>query len=305
MESLITPLESLGASVRSDRSARSLPFTILGPIKPGDVSITAKDSSQPVSALLLACAAQNGTSRIHCKGPVVSRPYIDATVAWLRATGADVQERGTTWVVRGPTKAGRDDVRVPGDASSAAYLWAAAVVSGGSVEVTGIDPKWPQADLKVLDILREMGATVRRRGDSVRVSGRLHHGTELDLTDSPDLYPLVGVLAAVTPGQVSVLRGAPHLKHKESNRLEATLRLVRAIGARARRDGGALRIVGAANPRPLRLTDLTDHRLVMSAAVAALAGRAPSRIGDARAVSKSFPGFWSTLARMQRSTART
>ncbi len=305
MDSLITPLVSLGASVRVERSGRSLPFTIRGPIRSGTVSIAAKDSSQPVSALLLVCAALTGTSRLRCKGPVVSRPYIDATVAWVRSRGTRVTERGTTWVVQGPGEHAGNDVTVPGDASSAAYLWAAAVVSGGSVEVTGIGAKWPQADLRILDILRGMGANVRRHGASLRVGGRLRIGTNVDLTDAPDLYPLVGVLAAVTPGQRSILRGAPQLEHKESNRLLETLRLVRATGAQARRKGSSLQIEGAARARPLSIPDLTDHRLVMSSAVAALAAGAPSRIGDARAVRKSFPGFWSTLARMQRSKTRT
>lgn len=298
MEALLEPLRSLGATVRYERRGSGLPFTIQGPIAAGEVRVSAAESSQPVSALLLASAALEGPTRIRLQGSAVSRPYVDATLAWLRMVGGEVARAGPSWVVRGPLQGGPPEVTVPGDASSAAYLWAAGAATGGAIEVDGIDRRWPQADLRILEVLRVMGATVRSHGDRIAVAGPLRRGLSVDLTDAPDLYPLVGVLASLVPRAASRLRGAPHLEQKESNRREGTLRLAQSMGARARVQGTAVHITGTGRPRSLRLERLTDHRLVMSAAVAALAGPTPSRIGDSRAVRKSFPAFWSTLTRV-------
>ena len=116
----------------------------------------------------------------------------------------------------------------------------------------------------------------------------------VDLTDAPDLYPLAGVLAAVTPGR-SRLRGAPHVVHKESDRRAETGRLARAFGARVETDAMGLSIEGTSTPSRVTLPDLADHRLLMSAAVGALAADGPSQLGPAEAVGKSFPGFWDAL----------
>jgi 3-phosphoshikimate 1-carboxyvinyltransferase len=117
----------------------------------------------------------------------------------------------------------------------------------------------------------------------------------VDLTASPDLYPLVGAIAATIPG-VSELRGAEHVAFKESDRRAETVRLARAIGAEVRASRHVVRIRGVGRPRAFRLRGLTDHRLVMSAGVAGLVGPSPSTVDDARVVAKSFPQFWTTLA---------
>lgn len=299
MDSLFAPLRSLGAKVDPEGRRAALPFTIRGPIHAGAVSVTPKDSSQPVSALLLALASRDTGSEIRLRGRVVSEPYIDATVAWMRAEGLPLRVSPRRIVIPPGKRTYPARMDVPGDASSAAYLWAAAAVTGGRVTVQGIDRSWPQADLAILDMLGAMGARVSSARDRVTVSGRLSRGVETDLTRSPDLYPLVGVLAALVPGERSRLRGAPHLRHKESDRLRETVRLARALGAAVTQSGDSVTIIGTGNPRALHLTGLTDHRLVMSAAVAALAGPGPSWLGDAGAVRKSFPGFWNAMARIR------
>jgi 3-phosphoshikimate 1-carboxyvinyltransferase len=173
----------------------------------------------------------------------------------------------------------------------------AAALTGGAVQVTGIHPEWPQADRRILAILRAAGAQVRESGDTVQVTGPVSNGFDVDLTESPDLYPLVGVLAAGIPA-TSRLRGAPHLVFKESDRRAATVRLARGMGAKVGSARGALRIEGTRAVRPLALRDLDDHRVVMSAAVAGLIGGGRSVIGHAEAVAKSFPSFWQVLRKL-------
>jgi 3-phosphoshikimate 1-carboxyvinyltransferase len=292
MRPLVDALTELGADVRP--VSGSLPFTVRGPIRGGRVRLDASESSQFASALLLVLPTLSQDSRIDLEGPIVSEPYLEATLAVLRRLGVEVRRTRRSFVIRGGQGIGGGWFDVPGDASSAAYLWAAGAIGGGVVSVTGVSRSWPQADLAILDLLRISGATVRETNGSVAVGPGTPRPFSVDLTPCPDLYPLVGVLAASIPG-TSHLRGAAHVIHKESNRRTETARLVRAFGARVRSGPSGLTIEGRDRLRPVHLPHLTDHRLVMSAAVGALAATGPSRVGEAAAVRKSFPGFWSTL----------
>ncbi|MCI4323545.1 MAG: 3-phosphoshikimate 1-carboxyvinyltransferase [Thermoplasmata archaeon] len=294
MGPLIQALSRLGAKVELPAGSRSLPFAITGPIHSGRIGLDASVSSQFSSALLFVLPLLSGDSQIDLRGPRVSGPYIDATNRVLEQNGIRV-ERDHRWIrIPGDQSIRGDRFVVPGDASSAAYLWAAAAVAPGDVTVEDIAPDLPQADAKILDILASMGARVGVRGDGARVQGPIHDAVDVDLTDAPDLYPLVGTLMSTVEG-TSVLRGADHARLKESDRRTQTIGLARALGARVQVRTSSLWITGSRETRPLRLRSLRDHRVVMSAAVGALASNSPSEIGDSTAVRKSYPGFWETL----------
>jgi 3-phosphoshikimate 1-carboxyvinyltransferase len=300
MGELYDALRQLGAAVRSPVDGRSLPCTIQGPVDAGNVTIRGDVSSQFTSALLMILPTVEGRSTLQIDGPAVSQPYVDATCAVLRDRRIRLKRTRTGFEIPGGQRYRADPIRVPGDASSAAYLWAAGAATGGSVEVTGVPADLPQADLVILSILSRMGAHVDRTSSVVRVSGRLSRAIAVDLTHSPDLFPLVAVLAALIPKGQSRLLGAPHLEFKESNRRIESVRLAQAVGAEVEEIPTGIEIVGTPAPRSLELSSLHDHRLVMSAAVAGLAGEGPSRIGEAEAVSKSFPGFWNALGALTR-----
>ena len=295
-----TALRSLGATVHTPSGRRGLPCTVHGPIHAGHVVVGGGVSSQFTSALLMVLPTLRGRSDLEIRGRPVSRPYVDATCAVLRDRGVAVSGTRRGFVIPGSQHYRGGRIKVPGDASSAAYLWAAAAVTEGSVEVDGVSTALPQADLAILPILARMGAKVRSTSEGVRVSGPISRPVSVDLTDSPDLFPLVAVLSAFVPGRKSRLRGAPHLEFKESNRREESIRLVRALGARVSSTPAGVHILGTGTPRSLNLPSLQDHRLVMSAAVAALAAKGVSHIGRAEAVSKSFPGFWDALGLLTR-----
>lgn len=304
MSGLLGSLEALGARVR--RHGHALPIEVTGPIHAGSVRLDASQSSQFVSALLFVLPTLEGDSELVLEGRPVSRPYLEATVQVLRHHRVRLRRRGRRFWIPGGQEYRSSRFAVPGDASSAAYLWAAAAVTGGEVEVRGVPPAavWSQADLAILSILRAQGAEVRGHGDRVRVRGRRLRPVSVDLTDAPDLYPLAGALAAVTPGR-SVLRGAAHVAVKESDRKAGTVRLARALGAQVRVGPDRLFIEGTREPRPLMLHDLGDHRMVMGAAIGALAAHGRSTLGPAEAVGKSFPGFWEALATLTDGGGRT
>lgn len=296
MGSLVAALRHAG--VRVDSPARgSLPMTIEGPLRAGTVRVAASISSQYVSALLLTLPTLAASSRLIVVGEPVSQPYVEATLAVLRAHRIQVHPRRGGWIIPGGQSYRGARFTVPGDASSAAYLWASAALTGGTVTVTGIPVGWPQADRRILVALREAGARVREQEDSVTVSGPILQGFDLDLTESPDLYPLLGAVAACGVGR-SRLRGARQVAFKESDRRAATVALVRRIGGQCRAVRGGLEITAAAQPRGVRGFVSADHRVVMSAAVAGLVGSSPSKVAEAECVAKSYPGFWRDLAHL-------
>lgn len=297
MEALSAALRTLGASVDVPRPPRSLPMTVRGPIRGGPVTVDASESSQFVSALLLALPTVDQDSTVRLAGPPVSAPYIDATLAVLRSSRIRVDVGGQRYRIPGGQAYRGRRFRVPGDASSAAYLWAAAAIAGGSVTVRGLPDRWPQADLAVLDLLERFGAEVVTRPGGTTVRHRDRKAFSVSLTDAPDLYPLAGVLAATARG-TSRLEGAGQVVAKESDRRSETVRLARTMGATVRESSGVLSIRGTDRPRPIVLRAARDHRILMSAAVGALAASGPSTLADADAVGKSFPGFWKVLARL-------
>jgi 3-phosphoshikimate 1-carboxyvinyltransferase len=302
MDELLRELTVLGARCRYLRVG-GLPLEIRGPIHGGAVSLDASQSSQFVSALLLVLPTRDEDSTVELRGAVVSEPYLEATLAVLAHHGIRVERRGTRFRIPGRQRFRGTRFRVPGDASSAAYLWAAAVLGGGSVRVRGIPAAWPQADLAVLDLLKSTGAAVRKHPDGATVHSGKRTPFRIDLTRTPDLYPLAGVLAATAPG-MSRLLGAEHVVYKESDRRAGTAKLARQLGARVRASRTGLLIEGTRSPRAVSAPNFTDHRMVMSAAVGALAAEGASLVGKAESVRKSFPGFWDALTELSRGRQR-
>ncbi len=304
MRPLVSALRALGAKYRALSTGASLPAVVRGPIHGGAVSLDASESSQFASALLMVLPTLSEDSSLKLVGDVVSRPYLDATLSVLRFHKVRIRRRGDCFEIPGRQRFQGSGFPIPGDASSAAYFWVAAAISGGEVRVDGISRRWPQADLSVLRVLDLAGASVKSTATGATVSAGHLRPFRVDLTDSPDLVPLAGVLAATIPGS-SDLVGAAHAAAKESDRRAGTLRLVRALGARGRLSPDGIRVDGTRSVRPFALRDEGDHRIVMSAAVGALVSAGPCSVGDPRAVEKSFPGFWDALRSVSGGSERT
>lgn len=291
---LIDALVARGVQLQPPGRPPRLPYTLRGPIRGGPVEVPVDQTSQFASALLFALPAVEADSWLRLNGRPVSQPYLDATVRVLHEYGVRVLRRGNRFRIPGRQRYRRAEFTVPADASSAAYLWTGAAISTGRVRIEGFDRRWPQADLAILGILREAGAEVRVGSRSIEVGGPARYPIDVDLTDAPDLVPLVAVLAATIPG-VSRIGGTAHARLKESDRVAAAVDLVRALGGRATVRGGAIRIEGRATPRPIHRRGLRDHRVIMAAAVGALRSGGTSELGDSGAVGKSYPGFWGAL----------
>jgi 3-phosphoshikimate 1-carboxyvinyltransferase len=274
-----------------------LPLRMTGRLRPGVYELPGNISSQYVSGMLTALAITPGESRIELTTKLESAPYADMTADTLRLFGADIRKTDGGYAVRGrhrllsPGSAGAG-----GDWSAAAFFLTAGAI-GGRVTVTGLDPRSPQGDRRITDLLRLFGAKVETDdGGGTTVSSPESGLTAVraDISDTPDLLPALAVAAAFAQGE-SVFTGGSRLRLKESDRLASVTSLINALGGEARElpDGIAVRggrLSGG-------IADACgDHRVVMAAAVAGLFCPRGVRITGAEAVGKSYPAFFEDLA---------
>lgn len=298
MAPVIDALRALGATIEDDGRGR-LPFSVTGTgrMPGGSVTLDASESSQFVSALLLAGARYEQGVTVHHDGkPVPSEPHIRMTVEVLRDAGVVVDDNDPdTWRVE-PSEINSLEVQVEPDLSNAGPFLAAAVVTGGTVHVPG----WPQHTTQAGDALRDifdaMGAdvTLDRSGLTVTGSGTVS-GLDVDLHDAGELAPVVAAVAALADSP-SWLRGIAHLRGHETDRLAALATEINALGGAVTETEDGLRIM----PRPLHgglFRTYHDHRMAMAAAVLGL--RVPGVvIENVATTDKTLPGFTDRWSRM-------
>jgi 3-phosphoshikimate 1-carboxyvinyltransferase len=245
---------------------------------------------------LLALPLLKENSALAIEGETVSKGYIDITLSVLKDFGVHIEQNGSEYAINGSQGyKTKGKIVTEGDWSNAAF-WLAAGVINGDITLTGLNPLSPQGDREILSILKGFGGNITATGDSVRAQKSRLHGQIIDARDIPDLAPVLSVAAAAAEG-VTEIRNAERLRLKESDRLDAVLRMLNGLGVRARYDDGALYIYGGKITGG-EVNGFNDHRMVMSAAVAAAAASAPVTVTDSQAVSKSYPAFFEDYKRL-------
>ncbi len=306
MGRIVEPLSRMGA--RFELTDGHLPMGIMGAALRGIDYALPVASAQVKSAILLAGLFAEGETTV-----VEPAPTRDHTERMLAAAGAHVVVRPTSVTIRPATRLSLGEVDVPGDFSSAApFVVAATLVPGSEVHVHGVNLNPRRTGL--LEILERMGAKVtvynRREiggepGGDLEVRSATLVGTTVGAKEVPlaiDELPLFGLAAACARGE-SRLTGAEELRAKETDRIEATVDALRALGARARATPDGFTVTGVpARLRGGRMSSRGDHRLAMLGAVAGLASREGVRIEDAAAVAVSFPGFFPMIDELRRAS---
>ncbi|MEG1594577.1 MAG: 3-phosphoshikimate 1-carboxyvinyltransferase, partial [Oscillibacter sp.] len=246
--------------------------------------------SQYLTGLLLALPRLPGDSALTLTTPLQSAAYVDLTLHALRRFGVSTPKMDQGWFIPGGqvfSSPGR--LRVDGDWSNAAFFLAAGAM-GESVCLTGLEEQSPQGDKEMVALLRRFGGKIST-ACGVSVSPGPLRGQRVDVSEIPDLLPILAVLAAVSQGD-SQFVNAGRLRFKESDRLQTTAALVNALGGRAEEQPEGLTVYGG---QPLvggTVDGAGDHRIVMAAAIAATCCHGPVTILGAEAVDKSYPGFW-------------
>ena len=270
---LLEQLREHGAQMEGD----FLPIRVHGGLKSGDYALPGNISSQYFTGLLMALPLLAGESRLRYTSPLESMPYVDLTLSVLRQFGIRIEEITDGWRIPGNQRyISPGFVEAEGDWSAAAF-WLSANHLGSEIQVLGMNPASPQGDKAIERLLNQIGG-------------------EVDVTDTPDLMPVLSAVAAARPGE-TVISGAARLRIKESDRLSAMAKAINALGGAAeeKEDGLIIRggkILGGV------VDGMNDHRVVMSAAIAATVCQAPVTILGAEAADKSYPGFFEDFVRL-------
>ena len=298
MSVVLDALRTLGTRIE-DEGRGTMPFTVhgTGSVRGGVVTVDASASSQFVSALLLAGARYDeGVDVRHDGKPVPSLPHIEMSVRMLRERGVEVDDSDPNrWIVF-PGPIASCDTAIEPDLSNAAPFLAAAVVTGGSVTVTGWPERTTQPGGLLPEILTRFGAEVARTEAGLTVTGTGQvHGVDLDLHDVGELTPVIAAVAAAASGP-SYLRGIAHLRGHETDRLAALETELNALGGDVAQTADGLEI----RPKPLHgglFGTYHDHRMAQAAAVAGLVaeGIEIENVATTAKTMPEFPDLWSRL----------
>ena len=297
--SLVAALNRLGANATCVGHNDCPPVLIKADgISGGKVCIEGRQSSQFVSALLLSGPYAKRAIEIMVMGRLVSKPYVDITLEVMAQFGVKVDRDGYGYFkIPSGQEYQPHEFTVQGDASSASYFWAAAAVTGGTVVTENIYPfAMGQGDIHFLDILERMGCAIERKTDRVVIHGGTLSGIEADMSTMPDMVPTLAAVALFAKG-TTVIRNVPHLRHKESDRLNAIALEWHKLGGRIKEMADGLVIHGGEKITGTLMDPHNDHRLAMSLAVVGL-NVSGLRIKNEGCVGKSFPQFWELWDRL-------
>ena len=316
-------MEAFEAECQSDTDPVRVPLTVKGPLKAGRAEISGKHGSQLISGLLMALPFAEKNSSLIVREPK-SIPYMFITLEVLKKFGIkvgndmlggpDFLESGGDWSlctemvfkVKGGQKYRAANINLEGDWSAAANFLVAGALFG-KAELAGLDTTSLQADLSIMDILMDAGASLSQLdGDkgNITVQRAPLKAFSVDASNCPDLFPILAVFAAFCQG-TSRLAGVGRLANKESNRAKAILEMLTQMGVKASIEKDELiveghtlvqRLLGGTLLKGGAYTSHHDHRMVMALKVASLGADSPITIDDEACVAKSFPQFHDIFA---------
>ena len=331
---MMEAFEASVCSVDSEEPVR-VPLTVKGPLKAGRAEISGKHGSQLISGLLMALPFAERNSSLIVHEPK-SIPYMFITLEVLKKFGIKVGNdmlggpdflasdgdwslcTEMVFKVKGNQKYKAADIDLEGDWSAAANFLVAGAIFG-QTEIQGLDTTSLQADLSIMDILMDAGASLSQLdGDcgNITVQRAPLKAFNVDASNCPDLFPIISVLASFCQG-TSRLAGVGRLANKESDRAKAIIEMLTQMGVKAHVSGDemvieghslAQRLLGGASAesggnavgllKGGSYTSHHDHRMVMALKVAALGADGPIVIDDEECVAKSFPQFHDTFAQL-------
>ncbi|MGN0686713.1 MAG: 3-phosphoshikimate 1-carboxyvinyltransferase [Oscillospiraceae bacterium] len=257
----------------------TMPYHIKGKLTSGVFSVPGDISSQFITGLLFALPLIEGSSTIVLTSPLQSKPYADITLQCMSAFGIETLEFNGNYSVKGIQSYKATNYTIEGDCSQAAFF-AVANLIGGSIEMLGVNSNSLQGDRAIFDIIDKM----------IRI-GSNYSGFDTDASDTPDLVPILTVLAAFADG-TSHIRGCKRLRIKESDRLESISTVLNSLGANVTIVDDELEIVGVKELTGGTCSSFNDHRIAMSLAIASQKCTDKLTITNAECVAKSYPTFF-------------
>lgn len=263
-----------------------------GRLTGGEYTLAGNVSSQYISGLLMALPAVGEDSTLTVTGEVQSENYIKMTEDVLNISGIRYKKSGWDYSIPGsqkPNLPGR--YTVEGDFSSASFFLCMGAFSKQGITVSGLNPSSNQGDKQILKILSQFGANITPCEQGITVSKGSLSGITIDASQIPDIIPPLCVVAAAAQGETHIVN-AGRLRLKESDRIATTCALISSLGGDARELPEGIVINGTGGLKGGEVDSCNDHRIAMSAALAASICKEDVIISGAECVAKSYPRFW-------------
>lgn len=285
---LVQTLRENGAEVEYDGR---LPLTVRGGLTPGRFRIAGNISSQFITGLILALPLLPGDSEIEITGKCESLPYINITLDCVKQFGIAAEMSENLIHIHHGRYHAPEKLIVEGDWSNAAFWTCLGAITKNGITVTGLNTESIQGDCKIITILKRFGADIVWGNGGVTTKKKTLRGCAVDASEIPDLVPVLSVVAAVSEGKTRIYN-ASRLRLKESDRIESTAAMLRALGAEVTETEDGLEIIGKKKLLGGSVDSYNDHRIAMSAAIASAVCDNEVEIRGAEAVNKSYGNFF-------------
>ncbi|MEX0977842.1 MAG: 3-phosphoshikimate 1-carboxyvinyltransferase [Pirellulales bacterium] len=298
IQDLLDSLAALGVRAESEAGTGCPPVVVHADgLSAARTTMRGDVSSQFLSGLLMAAPCAQGPAgtplEIEIAGPLVSKPYVEMTLAVMRAFGARVEvDRDWKRIAVAPSAYAATSYPIEPDASAASYFWAAAAITGGRVLVEGLGSSSLQGDVAFCECLARMGCKVREDRSGIAVEGGPLVGIDVDMNAISDTVQTLAAVALFADGPTEI-RNVAHIRHKETDRIAALASELRKLGATVQERADGLRIV----PGPLHgagIDTYDDHRMAMSLALVGLKIKGVV-IHNPECTAKTYPKFWDDL----------
>ncbi len=302
---LVDALNAIGAKIACTGVAGFPPLHIrTGQIHTHALDVRGNVSSQFLTALLMVAPliAHTQAVTINVIGELISKPYIEITINLMRRFGVEVERNG--WQSFSIAAAQRyvspGRIHVEGDASSASYFLAAGAIAGGPVRVEGVGSNSIQGDVRFVEALQQMGATITMGENWIEASANgVLKAIDADFNHIPDAAMTIAIAALYADG-TSTLRNIGSWRVKETDRIHAMATELRKLGATVEEGADYLRITPPAELTAAEIDTYDDHRMAMCFSLASLDGAARRgaqiRINDPDCVAKTFPDYFDVFA---------
>ena len=279
-----------------------LPLTVNGKLKAGNYEIDGNISSQFITGLLYALPLLDGDSKLTINKNLESKGYIDLTLEILKLAGIQIVNNNyKSFDIKGNQIYKPFDYTVEGDYSQVAFWIVAGIISANrnnEVKCLHVNKNSLQGDREIIEIVQRMGANLEIFDDYVLVKPSKTQGTVIDISQCPDIGPILTVLGALSEGETRIINGE-RLRIKESDRITSIKTELNKLGANVSEEGDSLIIQGVEGFRGgVTVNAWNDHRIAMSLAIASTRCEKKIILEEAESVKKSYPHFWDDFVRM-------
>ena len=304
---LVVALRQLGADIRYLGNEGFPPLQISPAKLAGDTAQVRGDvSSQFLTGLLMALPLLNRTVKVEVVGELISKPYIEITLAMMARFGIVVQRDGwrSFTVAAGSRYVSPKEIFVEGDASSASYFLAAGAIGGGPLRVEGVGKSSVQGDVRFAEALEKMGAVISMGDNWIEArasANKTLKAIDLDCNHIPDAAMTLAVAALYADG-TTTLRNIASWRVKETDRISAMATELRKVGATVEEGADFIRITPPASKSSILnpqsgINTYDDHRMAMCFSLVAFGG-AGVRINDPKCVAKTFPDYFERFSKV-------